>query len=134
VTLAPLAAVVTSRSPHDAADIARITHACKQNKRMTAVRDPNGTVWNVSRRWWPFPGDILDFTDLFELAIGLLFVVLWPFWLLGKLLGVRWVIVIERDGHEIGRELVRGRRKAKARVNEIAYAVASGDRSGSYQI
>jgi hypothetical protein len=74
------------------------------------------------------------FTDLFEIAIGLVFVVLWPFWLLTKFLGARWVIVIERDGHEVGRELVRGGRKAKARVNQIAYEIANGDRSGSYTI
>jgi hypothetical protein len=81
----------------------------------------------VSRR--PF-----DFTDIFELAIGLLFVVLWPFWLVAKLFGVRWVVVVERDGHEVGRELVRGRRKAKARVNQIAFEIANGHRSGGYQI
>jgi hypothetical protein len=88
----------------------------------------------VHRDWWPFPGDLLDFTDLFEIAIGLLFVVLWPFWLLAKLLGVRWVIMIERDGNEVERELVRGWRKAKVRVNEVALQIASGDRSGRYTI
>jgi hypothetical protein len=29
---------------------------------------------------------------------------------------------------------VRGGRKAKARVNQIAYEIANGDRSGSYTI
>jgi hypothetical protein len=42
--------------------------------------------------------------------------------------------VVERDGHEVGRELVRGRRKAKARVNQIAFEIANGHRSGGYQI
>ena len=88
----------------------------------------------MRRDWWPFPGDLLDFTDLFEIVIGLVFVVLWPFWLVTKFLGARWVIVVERDGHEVGRELVRGGRKAKARVNEIARQIAGGDRSGSYTI
>jgi hypothetical protein len=101
---------------------------------VAAIRDPNGTHWSVNRRWWPFPGDLLDFTGLFELVIGLLFVGLWPFWLLAKFLGVRWVIVVERDGHEVGRELVRGGRKAKARVNQIAYEIANGTRSGAYTI
>jgi hypothetical protein len=101
---------------------------------MAVVLDPHGRTWSVHRDWWPFPGDLLDFTDLFEIAIGLLFVVLWPFWLLAKLLGVRWVIVIERDGNEVERELVRGWRKAKARVNEVALQIASGDRSGRYTI
>ena len=88
----------------------------------------------MHRDWWPFPGDLLDFTDLFEIVIGLVFVVLWPFWLLTKFLGARWVIVIDRDSHEVGRELVRGGRKAKARVNQIALQIANGDRSGSYTI
>jgi hypothetical protein len=101
---------------------------------MAVVVDPHGRAWSVHRDWWPFPGDLLDFTDLFEIAIGLVFVVLWPFWLLTKFLGARWVIVIERDGHEVGRELVRGGSNAKARVNQIAFEVAGGDRSGSYQV
>jgi hypothetical protein len=42
--------------------------------------------------------------------------------------------VVERDGHEVARELVRGANKAKARVNQIAYEIANGDRSGSYTI
>ena len=101
---------------------------------MAVVLDPHGRAWSVHRDWWPFPGDLLDFTDLIEIAIGLVFVVLWPFWLLTKFLGARWVIMVERDGHEVGRELVRGGRKAKARVNQIALQIANGDRSGSYTI
>ena len=101
---------------------------------MAVVLDPRGRAWSVHRDWWPFPGDVSDFTGPLELAIGLLFVGLWPFWLLAKLLGVRWAIVVERDGHEVGRELVRGGSKAKARVNQIAYEIANGDRSGSYTI
>jgi hypothetical protein len=101
---------------------------------MAVVLDPHGRAWDVRRDWWPFPGDLLDFTDLFAIAIGLIFVVLWPFWLLTKFLGARWVVVVERDGHEVGRELVRGGRNAKARVNQIAMQIAHGDRSGSYTI
>jgi hypothetical protein len=88
----------------------------------------------VRRDWWPFPGDLLDITDLIAIAIGLLFVALWPFWLLAKFLGVRWVVVVERDGHEVGRELVRGGRQAKARINDIALQIARGERSGSYTV
>jgi hypothetical protein len=101
---------------------------------MAVVLDPHGRAWSVHRDWWPFPGDLLDFTDVIEIAVGLVFVVLWPFWLLTKFLGARWVVVVERDGHEVGRELVRGGRKAKARVNQIALQIANGDRSGSYTI
>jgi hypothetical protein len=53
---------------------------------------------------------------------------------LTKFLGARWVVVVERDGHEVGHELVRGGSKAKRRVNQIAYEIANGARSGSYQI
>jgi hypothetical protein len=101
---------------------------------VAVVLDPHGRAWSVHRDWWPFPGDLLDFTDLFEIVIGLVFVVLWPFWLMFKFLGVRWAVVVERDGHEVGRELVRGGRKAKRRVNQIAYEIANGDRSGSYTV
>jgi hypothetical protein len=101
---------------------------------MAVVLDAHGRAWSVHRDWWPFPGDLLDFTDLVEILIGLGFVVLWPFWLLTKYLGGRWVIVIERDGHEVGRELVRGSGKAKRRVAQILREIAGGDRSGSYTI
>jgi hypothetical protein len=101
---------------------------------VAVLTDPNGTVWSVYRDWWPFPGDLFDFTDLFEIVIGLFFVVLWPFWLLGKFLGVRWAVVIERDGHEVGRESVRGWNKSKRRVNELVQEVAGGHRSGRYVI
>src|SRR5436305_320241 len=83
-----------------------------------------GRAWAVHRDWWPFPGHLLDFTEAVDLAIGLVFVVLWPFWLLGKLLGVRWAVVVEREDQEVSRELVRGWAAAKARVNEIALQIA----------
>lgn len=101
---------------------------------MAVVLDPHGRAWSVRRDWWPFPGDLVDFTGLFEIVIGLVFVVLWPFWLMTKFLGARWVVVVEREGHEVQRELVRGGRRAKARVNEIGLQIAGGDRSGSYTI
>jgi hypothetical protein len=115
--------------------MSRITHAGKQNKHVAVVRDPSGTVWDVSRRWWPFPGDALDLTfGWFELVLGALFVVLWPLWLLGKYCGVRWVITIQRDGHQVGRELVRGAGNAKRRINDLAMEIAHGSRSGSFTI
>ncbi|MFG1929924.1 hypothetical protein ACGFK1_04625 [Mycobacterium sp. NPDC048908] len=101
---------------------------------MAVVLDPHGTAWSVHRVWWPFPGDLLDFTDLVEIAVGLVFVLLWPFWWLTKFLGARWVVVVERDGHEVARELVRGGRKAKGRINDIALQIGRGDRSGSYTV
>ena len=98
--------------------------------RMAVIVDAHGRAWSVHRDWWPFPGDLLDLTDLFAIAIGALFLVLWPFWLLAKFLGVRWVVVIERDGQEVGRELVRGWTRSKRRVNEILHEIAAGGRGG----
>ncbi|WP_064751529.1 hypothetical protein [Mycobacterium sp. URHB0044] len=98
---------------------------------MAIVLDPHGTAWSVHRVWWPFPGDLLDFTDLFEIVIGLLSVLLWPFWLLTKFLGARWVIVIERDGHRVGRELVRWSGPAKRRVNDLLLEIGQGKVHGA---
>ncbi len=98
---------------------------------MAVVLDPHGTAWSVHRDWWPFPGDLLDFTDLFEILIGLVFVLLWPFWLLTKFLGARWVIVVERDGHQVGRELVRWSGRAKRRVNDLTVQIAQGNVQGA---
>jgi hypothetical protein len=105
-----------------------------QNGRVAVLTDANGTVWSVYRDWWPFPGDILDFTDLFAVLIGALFVVLWPFWLAAKFLGVRWAVVVERDGHQVGRELVRGWSGSKRRVSEIAREVTAGPRGGQFVV
>lgn len=102
---------------------------------MAVFTDPNGTVWAITRRWWPFPGDALDLTfGWFEFVLGALFAVLWPFWLLAKFCGVRWVITVERDGHQVGRELVRGWSASKRRIDEIAAQVTSGSRSGRFVV
>ena len=63
---------------------------------------------------------------------ALLFLVLWPFWLLTKVLGARWVLVVQRDHVEVQRELVRGWRRSDARMNELAQELAQGRRSGHY--
>jgi hypothetical protein len=115
--------------------MSRITRSCKQNKHVAVVTDSTGTVWDVSRRWWPFPGDALDLTfGWLEVLIGVLFVLIWPFWLLAKYCGVRWVITVKRNGHQVGRELVRGSGNAKRRMFEIASEIANGSRSGSFTI
>jgi hypothetical protein len=97
---------------------------------VAVLTDPNGTVWAIERRWWPFPGDALDLFDWFGVILGVLFAVVWPFWLLAKFCGVRWVITVERDGHEVGRESVRWWSGSKRRINEIALEIAAGGRSG----
>jgi hypothetical protein len=44
------------------------------------------------------------------------------------------VITVERDGHQVGRELVRGWGKSKRRINDIAFDVAAGSRGGQFVI
>jgi hypothetical protein len=61
--------------------------------------------------------------------IGVLFMILWPFWLLSKFCGVRWVITINRDGERVGKERVRGWKNSKLRMEAIAQEVAAGDYS-----
>jgi hypothetical protein len=52
--------------------------------------------------------------------------VLWPPWFIAKWLGVPWVILIERNGSEIGDERVRGWRESQRRIQEIAESAAAG--------
>jgi len=103
--------------------------------RVAVVTDPNGRQWTVYRRWWPF-GDIVDlaFDGLFGLVLATPFLLLWPFWLLGKAVGVRWRIVVERDGAEIESHLVRGWRRSGARLDELALQIAGGWRSGHFTL
>lgn len=105
--------------------------------RMAVVTDPNGAQWNIHRRWWPFP-DLTDILDLdffiLSLIVAVPFVFLWPFWYAAKFLGVRWRIVIERNGHEQGFELVRWYRRSSSRINDIAQEIAHGRRSGHFVI
>jgi hypothetical protein len=99
---------------------------------MAEVTDPNGSAWSVHRRWWPFPG-VFDLTfDVFEVLLALPFLVLWPFWLVTKWLGGRWTVVVERDGQEVSRELIRGWRRSKGRIAELAWEISQGARSGRF--
>jgi hypothetical protein len=61
--------------------------------------------------------------------IGVLFMILWPFWLVAKFCGVRWVISIHRNGERVGTERVRGWKNSRSRMKEIAQQVAAGDYS-----
>lgn len=107
---------------------------------MAVVTDSRGVQWSVYRVLWPFPdlGDLLDNFDFFGWVIGLVlivpFLVLWPLWLLAKLCGVRWVVVVERDHVEVQRELVRGWRRSGGRCVELALQIRQGWRSGNYTI
>ncbi|MGW0158511.1 hypothetical protein ACWDUN_04235 [Mycobacterium sp. NPDC003323] len=102
---------------------------------MAVVTDPNGVQWSVYRRWWPF-GNVVDlaFDGLIGILLAAPFFLLWPFWLLAKGLGVRWRIVVERDGTEVQTEFVRGWRRSGARIDELALQVSGGWRSGHFAI
>ncbi len=101
---------------------------------MAVLTDPNGTVWSIKRRWWPY-GGALDLTfGWVEELLGVLFVLLWPFWVLAKFCGVRWVITVKRDGQQVGKERVRGWNRSKQRVDEIARELAEGDKSGQFTV
>ncbi|MCK0175383.1 MULTISPECIES: hypothetical protein [Mycobacteriaceae] len=101
---------------------------------MAVVVDPNGREWSVHRVWWPFPGVLDLHLDLIALLLALPFVALWPFWVAAKWLGIRWTIVIERDGEEVGRELVRGWQRSQGRIAALALEVSQGARSGRFVI
>ena len=101
---------------------------------MAEVTDPNGVTWSV-HRWWfkavPYETGI-GFLDMIIFLIVLPFMIVWPFWFLLKWLGVRWAIVIERDGKKVGQELVRGWRASGNRVDELAQAAEAGALAQQY--
>ncbi|MFV9636403.1 hypothetical protein [Mycobacterium neumannii] len=92
------------------------------------VTDPEGETVTVRRWWWrTIPWETgFSTLDAFIFLLVLPFMVMWPFWLLLKWLGVSWKIVIERDGERIGRERVRGWRRSGERIYEIAASVQAG--------
>jgi len=99
---------------------------------MPAVTDPNGVQWSVHRRWRPHSLNAVNPTDtgdalISELTFNLVLIaVTWPFWFIAKWLGVRWKIVIERDGTVVGETLVRGWRKSQRRIQELTQSAAAG--------
>lgn len=105
---------------------------------MAAVTDPDGVEWRVRRRWWPFWDvfDIVDiaFLDWVGVVLALPLLILWPFWLLAKLFGVRWKIIVERGGAEAHHELVRWWGASEARIAELTQEIRQGARSGYFQI
>ncbi|KUH97878.1 hypothetical protein AU190_21820 [Mycolicibacterium acapulense] len=92
------------------------------------VTDPEGETVTVRRWWWrTIPWETgFSTLDAVIFLLVLPFMVMWPFWLLLKWLGVSWKIVIERDGERIGRERVRGWRRSGERIYEIAASVQAG--------
>jgi len=83
-------------------------------------------VTGVYRRW--FPNWNLSFlSDAGSGDFGTFFLaVVWPPWFIAKWSGVRWIILIERNGREVGEVRVRGWRKSQRRIHEMAEAAVAG--------
>ncbi|HNM10492.1 MAG TPA: hypothetical protein PKI02_03510 [Mycobacterium sp.] len=89
-----------------------------------AVRDAANVRWTVRRVWWPFGTWLFDLPEwggLFAMGMLLLapLVVIWPFWLLARFLGVPWTLIVRRQGEEVRREKVKGWTGSRDRMTEI---------------
>ncbi|MDT5116332.1 MAG: hypothetical protein QOE30_2071 [Mycobacterium sp.] len=97
---------------------------------MAEVTDPSGVRWSVRRRrWYDLTGFPVDSGDH---GIGGLMILItlvggwWPFWFIAHWLGLRWRIVIKRDGEQVDEEWVRGRRYSRLRIQEIIESATAG--------
>lgn len=95
------------------------------------ARDADDVRWTVRRVWWPFGTWLLDLPDwggLFVVGMVLMapLVVIWPFWLLAKMFGVPWTLVIRRAGEEVRREKVAGWARSGERMAEILADARAG--------
>ncbi|OBG28082.1 hypothetical protein [Mycobacterium sp. E3198] len=98
---------------------------------MAQATDPRGVQWSVRRRrWYSLAG--WEMTDPGDLGLGIVVTIAalvgvwWPFWFVAHWLGLRWRIVIKRDGDEVDEEWVRGWRRSQRRITEILESVAAG--------
>ena len=61
------------------------------------------------------------------------FLLIWPFWVATKFLGLQqWKLIVERNHTEVDRELVRGWSGSNRRINDLAIELAQGRRSGHF--
>jgi hypothetical protein len=89
----------------------------------------------VRRRWLPLltvldaaSNDFGVFSTL-ALLVAIPMLLVWPFWLLAKLCGVKWKVVTERDGTEVAVEKVKGYRASRRRIDEIVADVRAKGRA-----
>jgi len=95
---------------------------------MAEVTDPNGVQWSVRRRLWygtSALGEAASGADPFGIALGLVLGG-WPFWFIAHWLGLRWGVVIERDGEKVHEEWVRGWLKSRRRIQELTESATVG--------
>lgn len=85
------------------------------------VMDAAGAEWTVGRRLYPYWADDGGAVDAVYL-----YLVVWPFWFIAHWLGWPWVVDILRDGVFVSEEKVRGWRRSRQRIQELADTVASG--------
>lgn len=104
------------------------------------TQDPTGRSWLIRRVWWPFRigmdwngmrGVSDDPVGYFFYALMLINLVLvvplalvWPFWVLARLLGAPWTVVVECDGKVMGRERIAGWDASTGRMRQIAAQVS----------
>lgn len=108
--------------------------AVAQDERVPAVTDPTGTQWSIHRRWWPFrsgfPGGPTMSGDaaygLVQLLVTLPFLLAWPIWLLSRIAGGPWTVVVGRAGRQVHVERVRGWAASGRRITELEAACAVG--------
>ncbi|UXA20141.1 hypothetical protein [Mycobacterium sp. SMC-4] len=96
---------------------------------MPQFKDADGVRWSVRRRWMP----LLTYLDMASwginwfgvlmFLIALPFLLAWPFWLLAKLVGVPWKIVVRSDGEDVAVEKVKGWRASGRRIDEIVHGI-----------
>jgi hypothetical protein len=70
--------------------------------------------------------DLVNHASIWGLLLVLPVLLSWPFWLMAKLVGARWRLVIKRDSREVDQELVRGWRGSNARIAEIVAGIRDG--------
>ena len=98
---------------------------------MPAVRDADNAQWIVRRVWWPFGTWLSEITEgelLFMLALVVTapLVLLWPCWLLTRVFGMPWTVVVRRMGTEMHREKVSGWNASRERIAALLDQARSG--------
>ncbi len=93
------------------------------------VTDPRGAQWTVRRRRWYGMSNFGHGggNEIGELVLlPLLAVAWWPIWFVAHWFGLPWRIVIKRGGNDVYEIEVRGWRKSRRRIQEVAESAAVG--------